>query len=109
MPDWFAVYQESDGELVSVGTVLADPLRAGLAIKRISGPPGREVWNTSTLVFDAKPAPPADVDRVEEVIAAMPRRGNGSFTEADVRAEITKLLGPEYQLRDPDDDRDLSR
>ncbi len=109
MPDWFAVYQESDGELVSVGTVLADPLRAGLAIKRISGPPGREVWNPTTLVFDPLPPRPPDVDRVEEVIAAMPRRGNGSFAEADVRAEVAKLLGPGYQFRDPADERDLSR
>ncbi len=75
----------------------------------IDGPPGREVWNTSTLAFDPLPPLPPDVDRVEEVIDAMPRRGNGSFAEADVRAEITKLLGPSLQFRDPADERDLSR
>ncbi len=109
MPDWFAVYQEVDGELVSIATVVADPLRAGLATKRISGSPGQEVWNTTTLEFDPRPPRPPDVDRVEEVIEAMPRRGNGSFAEADVRAEVAKLLGPSFHFRDPADERDLSR
>ncbi len=43
---------------------------------------------------------------IDEVIAAMPKNG-GRFTEANVRAEIVKLLGP-FRFRDPTEERDLS-
>ena len=108
MADWFAVYQESDGRLLSLGTVITDPLRAGNA-KINLGPtrPEGGVWNTSTLVFDPTPASPPDVNRIDEFIAAMPKNG-GRFTEATVRAELVKLLGPDFQFRDPSESRDLS-
>ena len=33
---WFAIYQTSDGTLISLATVVADPLPAGLAKKQIA-------------------------------------------------------------------------
>ena len=107
MADWFAVYRETDGELLSLGTVITDPLRPGNA-KINLGPtrPEGGVWNPSTLVFDPTPARPPDVDRVDEFITAMPRNG-GRFTEATIRAELTKLLGPN-RFRGFEESRDLS-
>lgn len=107
MADWFAVYQESDGKLLSVGTVITDPLRSGLAKKRISGPPAREVWNTTTLEFDPLPPPPPKVDRVDEFIDAMPKNGT-NFKEAVIRDELAKLLG-DFRFRDSGASRDLDR
>ena len=105
MPGWFAVYQESDGKLRSIGTVITDPLRSGLAKKRISGPPGQETWNPATLTFDPDPPPPPPVDRIDEFIAAMTKNGSG-YREPVVRTELAKLLGP-HRFRDPGEMRDL--
>ncbi len=106
MADWFAVYQESDGRLISVGTVVADPLPAGLGKKLIG--PTRDatlIWNESTLVFDPAVPKLPDVDRVDEVLAAMTKNG-GRYTEAEVRREVALLLGP-FRFRGADEERDL--
>ena len=111
MADWFAVYWESDGELLSLGTVLAsddDLASRGLAkINLGATQPEGGVWNTSTLVFDPTPARPPDVDRVDEVLAAMTKSG-GRFSESEVRREVAKLLGPDFQFRGASEGRDLS-
>lgn len=49
---WYAVWRTADGELVSTGTVLADPLPAGLASFDFVTPQ-TGVWNKVTHVFDA--------------------------------------------------------
>lgn len=109
MATWFGVIRESDGELLSVGTVISDPLREGLATVNF-GPtrPEGGVWNTDTLVFDPTPVRPPDVDRVDEVIAAMNPNGSGRIAESAARREIAKLLGPDFQFRGAEESRDLS-
>lgn len=104
MADWFAVYRESDGKLLSVATVVPR-LRAGLASTRITGPPARETWNPSTLEFDPSPPPLPDVDRVTEFIDALPN-GFSSRNKTDIRAELTRLLGP-FRFRDVTERREL--
>lgn len=101
---WFAVYQETDGELVSVGTVIADPLRRGLATTPLAGPieSPRTVWNTATLEFDPAPPPPPRIDRVEEYLAALPPNQR----KQEARLELQKLLGP-FRFRDAAEARDL--
>ena len=52
---WYAVYRTSDGELLSIGSVVADPLPAGhAATEYVDRPEGR--WDAATLDFVA-PAP----------------------------------------------------
>ena len=50
---WYAIYRLSDGELVSVGTSVADPLPAGLGVTNLGANPPTGVWNKLTHVFDA--------------------------------------------------------
>lgn len=50
---WFAVWKTSNGELVSVGTVVASPLPNGLATTDLGANPPIGVWNDVTHVFDA--------------------------------------------------------
>lgn len=49
---WFAIYKQANGELVSLGTVVADPLPAGVASKPVgeSRPSGN--WNAAALAFE---------------------------------------------------------
>ncbi len=107
MADWYAIYRISDGELISLGTVVADRLPAGLAKKPIPGPPSLQRWNTSTLEFEAKPLPPPDVDRVDEFIARLPRALR-TQDETRVRAALVSLLG-DQRYRDPSDAYEVRR
>ncbi len=96
MADWFAVYQESDGELVSLGTVLAGPLPAGLAKSPFDGPLVKgQRWNPATLTFERAPADPPKIDRVAEFLAAL----NGR-SDASLRPRLEALLGLD-QFRNP--------
>ncbi len=92
MDDWFAVYRESDGELVSIGTVVADPLRAGLAKKLLTGEPRRLRWNASSLEFETPPPPPAQIDRVDEFMADLSFNMNQA-RRAELRDALIALLG----------------
>ena len=49
---WYAVYETATGALKSVGTVVADPLPAGLSALALSTQPAGQVWNASTLAFE---------------------------------------------------------
>lgn len=65
---WFAVVKRSDGQLVSVGTVIASPLPAELEAITL---PGRidsatQRWDAATRTVVAKPAKLPDVDRVND-------------------------------------------
>ena len=53
--NWFAVYRISDGQLISVGTVIADPLPAGIASKDFGTTRPEGSWNETTLEFDPYP------------------------------------------------------
>jgi hypothetical protein len=52
---WHAIYRAEDRELVSTGTVIADPLPDGLLSVPIDGEPNGRTWNVATLAFDAAP------------------------------------------------------
>jgi hypothetical protein len=49
---WFAVWKTSNGELVSVGTVVASPLPAGLSTTDLGQDQPSGVWNNVTHTFD---------------------------------------------------------
>lgn len=61
MEEWFAVYNEA-GDLVSVGTVVADPLPSGLQKKPLAGEPTGLVWDSQALAF--VPPPPLDLTTI---------------------------------------------
>lgn len=52
---WFAIYNAATGALVSVGTVVADPLPANLASVAVGVVTPTGIWNVTTRVFDAAP------------------------------------------------------
>lgn len=49
---WYAVWRTADGELVSVGEVLANPLPAGLSTTNLGASPPDGTWNKTTHAFD---------------------------------------------------------
>jgi hypothetical protein len=49
---WLAVYKQATGELVSLGTVAADPLPAGMASKDVGESRPSGAWNAATLAFE---------------------------------------------------------
>lgn len=73
---WYAVYRTADGELGSVGTVVADTLPAGYAKKAIPQPDtadrqvngawGRDVWDKAALAFAFVAYDQAEQDRRNE-------------------------------------------
>ena len=110
---WHVIYDDRTGGdtaacgYLSVASVVADPLPAGLSMKVIPGPPQNEQWNTTTLVWEPIPAPPPDVDRVDEIITAVeavetltPRIRNV------LRPELESVLG-DRRFRDPDEDYEI--
>lgn len=62
---WFAVYRLADGQLVSVGTTVADPLPAGLAVTNLGENRPEGIWNSVTHVFDPAPVLKAVLTRRE--------------------------------------------
>ncbi len=107
---WHVIYDDRTGGDVAVGgylsvaTVITDPLPSGLSSKVITGRPEQEQWNTTTLEWEPVPAPPPDVDRVDEIIAAV--EAVESLTgrvENALRPELETVLG-ERRWRDPDED-----
>jgi hypothetical protein len=55
---WFAITNTLSGELVSIASVLADPLPVGLiALLQVTEPDLRaSQWNSSLRLFEARPA-----------------------------------------------------
>ena len=53
---WYAIYRLSNGELVSTGTSVADPLPAGLGVTNLGENPPLGVWNSVTHTFDPSAA-----------------------------------------------------
>ena len=99
---WFAVYQTRDGRLVSIGTVVADPLRSGLAKKEIRAPQEAGTqWDSESLSFMASPPSPPDVDRVEEFIDRLTK-----MDASEIRNKLTVLLG-DYRWRAATDDYEM--
>jgi hypothetical protein len=50
---WYAVYDIATGALVSVGTVIADPLPSGMASQMLAAEPTGLHWNATTLAFES--------------------------------------------------------
>lgn len=50
---WFAVYETTSGSLVSLGTVVANPLPNGLTSINVGLDRPTGIWNPVTHVFDA--------------------------------------------------------
>lgn len=105
MTDWSAIYREADGTLLSVTTVVPS-LRAGIASKRITGPPARETWNPDTLTFDPLPPRIPTVDRVAEFIDDVLPTKLPPQREAELRIALIALLGRE-RFRAHDEPRNL--
>jgi hypothetical protein len=55
---WYAVIDEATGEALSFGTVLADPLPAGMEAIPIDGPPRGRVWVQATRTLSDYPVVP---------------------------------------------------
>ncbi len=101
MADWFAIYQTSDGTLVSLATVVVDPLPPGLTKKIIVERPTGFQWSTTLLDWEPEPPPPPDVDRVDEFLIRVGSSLKGNV-KTKVRDELTALLG-DTRFRDPSD------
>jgi hypothetical protein len=69
---WWAVV-DGDGALVSVGTVLADPLPDGLTAVEVAGPGDGRPWDPQAQAWGDAPAPPAPPapDPVQAAFAAI--------------------------------------
>lgn len=65
---WYAVYETTNGRLVSVGQLLADPLPANLTSIELAGrPPDNQMWDEATHAFIARP-PKVLVDRLLDIL-----------------------------------------
>lgn len=73
------VYRTADGSPVSFGTVVANPLPAGMASKEVGDITGK-VWDPATLTMIPAPPPPPD-PRAAAIAAA--------FTLADLKEAVT--------------------
>ena len=102
---WNVIYDDltggdvAAGGYLSVASVVADPLPAGLSMKVITGPPQQEQWNTSTLEWEPVPAPPPDVDRVDEFLGRVGVVFNGG-SNTKIRNELAAMLAGR-RFRDP--------
>lgn len=63
---WYAVYRSDSGALVSVGTVLADPLPEGLEVREYADWPVG-AWDAETRSFVIQPPPPVVLSRIDFV------------------------------------------
>lgn len=85
---WQAVYRNTTGELVSVGTVIANPLPAGFTAVVLAGQPtATQRWNATTRAFEAIPAPTDD-----DLLTAQPRKQRLSPTAAAGKAALRDFL-----------------
>ena len=66
---YFAIHEIATGRLKSMGSVIADPLPAGLTAVDIVNPPlDSEMWDEATKTFIARP-PKVLADRLEDLKA----------------------------------------
>lgn len=59
---WYAVYQSVDGKLLSIGSVLADPLPDGLTAKSYENQPDLTQVNWDAMALDFLPIVAPDPD-----------------------------------------------
>lgn len=72
---WKAVYLIATGELLSVGTVVADTLPEGASVADLGEDRPVGEWNPITLVFDAAPVAARQISKLQfrELFAATKR------------------------------------
>lgn len=99
---WYAHYDTTTGELLSVGTVVPDPLPGGTDVVVLSDPPSSLViWDTTLRNFVLRD-PPLLVDRVLDLVGDASLAGVWAAldtTQQDaLKSRIGQLLGP-YRMR----------
>lgn len=66
---WTALYDTTTGRLLSVGTVVANPLPSGTATLDMAQAPTRaDMWDETTRAFIARPAK-VQIDRLADISA----------------------------------------
>ncbi len=89
---WYAVYQKADGELYSLGTVLAGSLPSEYAVKELLIKPDltNVIWDRAKLNF--VPRPPDPPDLVLDAIKGLPDLDTSTMTQAQLLSLIVKAL-----------------
>jgi hypothetical protein len=87
---WHAIYKIGNGALVSIGTVLADPLPGGMAAKQYADLPGAGMaWDASVQDFVAVPPAP---------VLLVPQDFMGRFTVAEETAIRARAMSDASML-----------
>lgn len=109
---WYAVYDTTTGDLLSLGTIVTDPLPEGVGQLELVSQPGSElVWDTITRTFVLRDPDPL-VDRAYEdlpadaSLAAVWAALDPTQDEA-LKARVATLLGP-YRYRSVAEEIDLT-
>lgn len=92
---WYAVYDERRGTLLSTGTVLADPMPAGVTAVALAGPPDWQThaWNPTARAFDPR-VPEAPPPSAAELIMEQPEVvAMTAETRTAVRVAADRVLG----------------
>jgi hypothetical protein len=65
---WYAIYQSSDGRLVSIGEAESQPVIAGMVALPLAGKPDLKplMWDEATRAFVVRPAKVL-VDRLDDI------------------------------------------
>jgi hypothetical protein len=96
-----AVHRIDTGELVSIATILPNPLPEGLASVSLGArKPDWSVrqWDPAALRMVAKPPPPPPRDRVEGLEVRVPALAKLTAPELEaVKVEVGRLLGDRYE------------
>lgn len=85
---WYAIHRNDNGELVSVGTEVADPLPAGLTALALAEQPSFRTHRWNAVARAMEPIPPPTDD---DLLAQQPRK---------VRLEPTAAAAGKPALRD---------
>jgi len=94
---WFALYNTASGQILSVGTVIADPLPAGVTLLQLAGQPSdNEMWDQVNKTFVVRPAKVL-VDRLDDLLAdtdfASVWNNLSAARKTALRTALIKLLG----------------
>jgi hypothetical protein len=96
---WYAHYDTTSGELLSVGTVLPDPVPAGTTILELLGQPDLSAyeWNPLARTFLSKEGL-VQVDRTEDLVADASLSSAWASLDATqenaMKTRVGQMLGP---------------
>lgn len=95
----YAVYEITSGQLVSIGTVLADPLSSHLGVSVLSTPngtidPDLLTWDTQARKFVETPPPTPDPE-VVATVALLDKPNRTRTEDGDLIQRLTALVPPE--------------